>query len=173
MRKKKLEWRTIKKYPDYSISDSGIIRNDKKCRVKKITIIRSGYAITTINKKIHYIHRLVCEAFIPNPENKITVNHINGIKTDNRVENLEWATPSENTQHAYDTGLMVSPSKGRFGSHSVRLKHTLLQISLDGFLVGVYGGTHEAQRETGISYQNILSCIWGKQKTAGGYKWIT
>lgn len=66
---------------------------------------RRGYNTIHIGKKNVPIHRLVATAFIPNPEHKQTVNHINGIKTDNRVENLEWCTVKENNQHAWRTGL--------------------------------------------------------------------
>ncbi len=72
------------------------------------------------NKKTIKVHRLVASAFIPNPDNKRTINHINGIRTDNRVENLEWATDSENIKHAFATGLMVG-MKGE--------KHPLTKLS--------------------------------------------
>ena len=88
----------IENYNNYSISNLGNVRNDKTDRILKSYIKPSGYKQVQLGRKTipQYIHRLVAIAFIPNIENKPQVNHINGNKGDNRVENLEWVTASEN-----------------------------------------------------------------------------
>lgn len=100
-------WRKI---PEtyYSVSNKGRIRNDYTGSIIKEKIIK-GYCWFTIhdsgNRKNKSIHRAVAEAFIPNPEGKPQVNHIDGNTRNNNVDNLEWVTPQENVDHAWRTGL--------------------------------------------------------------------
>ena len=104
-------WKDLPNYVGkYSISNLGRIRSlmlgAKKNCILTPTVHRQGYLrIKLYDKKTFLIHRLVAETFIPNNDNKQTVNHINGVKSDNRVQNLEWATISENIRHAFKTGL--------------------------------------------------------------------
>ena len=105
----------------YQVSSHGRVQSIRAKRILKMPHPVRGYLRVTLhNNKFKYqtgIARLVALAFIPNIYNKPQVNHINGIKTDNRVENLEWVTSSENSLHAYNSGLidkrkMSTRSKG-------------------------------------------------------------
>lgn len=100
-------WKDIKGFEKYEISNLGRVRRLYKQGYKyRKPVSQNGYNHVTLSKNGAWskfqIHRLVAELFIPNPKNKPCVNHKNGIKTDNKVENLEWCTHSENEQHSYD-----------------------------------------------------------------------
>lgn len=107
------EWRSIDSYPNYDVSNCGRVRNSKTGRVLKPGRHKQGYSLVWLSKagktKGRSVHSLVANAFIPNPENKPQVNHLDGDKSNNHIGNLEWSTGSENTLHAYRTSL----NKGR------------------------------------------------------------
>ena len=89
-------WKKIEEFENYSISNEGRIRNDKTGTIRKPQNYTNGYFSVRLNRKNLLIHRLVAKAFIENPERKPVVDHINGDRKDNRVENLRWVTTAEN-----------------------------------------------------------------------------
>jgi len=112
------------------------------------------------------VHRLVAQAFIPNPENKETVNHIDGDCQNNYVNNLEWATLKENINHAFANGLTPFMPKNRKD-----LSKPINQINDKGEVVEKFLSGMDAQRKTGFNYSNINLVLTKKKKKAYGYYW--
>lgn len=142
-------------------------------RVLSLSYCRGGYLGVVLCKngqpKTYRVNRLVAEAFIPNPENKPQVNHKNGTRDDNRVENLEWVTSSENQIHSYRKLGRKGSFCGKSGWLNPKSK-PVIQVK-NGITINVFGSIREAGRKTGISDKFINRIVRGKGKTAGGYEW--
>jgi hypothetical protein len=120
-------WKDIPEFENlYQVSNLGNVRSSRG-KVQKLQVNKFGYLRATLhkNRKEHKIfaHRLVAFAFIPNPENKIEVNHIDGNKQNNRLENLEWNSKSENILNAFKIGL-----KNNKGSNNPNFKKSTIQL---------------------------------------------
>lgn len=117
--------------------------------------------------KIKYAHRAVAEAFIPNPLNKPTVNHIDGDRTNNAVENLEWNTYLENNIHSIDV-----LHKGEHNRRNRSDLKPVIQFDINMNIVKEYPSMREAQRQTGVLGIDKVCNRSRYRKTAGGYIWI-
>ena len=149
------------------VTDVNGIKHHIKEHTMKATITKDrngndGYYVVNLHKNgkscVMCVHVLVAMAFIQNPLNLPTVNHIDGCKSNNTVENLEWTSYSENNTHALKMGLR-SPRGTQ-----------IIQI-LNGELVEVYNSVCEASRQTGIGRSMISHCVNGRTSSAGGYVW--
>lgn len=165
----------IKDFPLYFATESGYIYS-KNYRQKRIVCRlkpekdKKGYLRCVLCKNgVRYtkkVHRLVAETFIPNPYNLPEVNHKNGIKTDNKVQNLEWVTTKENIIHSF----AVLGKKYKKGKEHFRSK-PVYQIK-DGIIIAEFFNMTDASKKTGISISKISSVCNNKRKSAGQYQWV-
>lgn len=180
-------WKSVVGYEwHYEVSSLWNIRSLKNWKVasKKAFKTARGYLVVCICKnsvcRCRFVHRLVGMAFIENPEGKPDINHKNGIKTDNHLENLEWNTRSENVLHAFRNWLNRStdknhyktnhPNKWKFWNSSPKAQK-IIQMTKDGCFIREWGSIIDVEREIGIHQGNIVTCCKWKLKTAGKFKW--
>lgn len=156
-------WKQIENYPNYYVSNYGNVLSKSKNKsilLKKSKNHRGYWTVRLYNKegwKQKFVHRLVALGFIPNPKNAPQINHKDGNKENNCVENLEWCTNKENQIHSY--------------ANRLRKLKIVQQYSKNGELLNEYISVAEASRKTKIGKNNISNCIYNFSKTAGGYIW--
>ncbi len=159
-------WKPIKNYEGlYEISNFGRVRSlTRYKKILKPCPNERGYLMVDLSKegkrRKYFIHILVANAFLSNPNNLPQVNHKNEIKTDNNADNLEFCTNNYNLN---------------YGSRNKRIRDKIakkvVQYSMQEKILNVYESMTEASKKTGVTVQRICDCCKGRIKTSGGYKW--
>lgn len=163
-------WQEILANPNYIVSDTGRCRrkgseNDHSTRMKK------GYLVTDLyehgKRKTERVHRLVAEAFVPNPDGKPEVNHKDGNRLNNRADNLEWCTKKENCHHAWNNGL-AKPSRSMLGRKNPNggRKGKPFKIIETG---EVFDTLKDCEEAIGGNNRHINDCLRGRQRSHRGY----
>jgi hypothetical protein len=155
-------WKNIEGYNNYEVSNTGKIRNIKLNKELKLSS-NTGYFYIFLSennkRKKGYIHRLVANSFLEKTDDKLVVNHKDGNKQNNSVENLEWITQGENIKHALDNNLLI------------HFKLGVEQYTDENEFIKEYSSIEDASIITSINGGSISLVCKGKRKTAGGFIW--
>ena len=159
----------IEGYENYEVTCSGEVINTTTGKVLKPFNNGWGYLYVSLSKngkvKKYKVHRLVAEAFIPNPLNLPCINHKDENPLNNNVENLEWCT------HEYNNNYGTHNERISKAMKNGKTSKTVLQLRMDGSLVCVWPSVNEIYRKLGYFYGNISQCCRGERHSAYGYKW--
>mgnify|MGYP001625076177 CR=1 FL=1 len=160
----KTEWREVKEYSNYEVNQLGEIRHKKRQKILKPRSNNGGYQY--VNFKINgkntnfAVHRIVANAFIPNPNGYTEVNHKDYNKKNNCVDNLEWVSSSQNKQHSY---LKQENKKSR--------GKAVNQYTKEGIFLKTFDSVSDAAKELGCCIAAISNCCLGRTKTSQGFRW--
>ncbi len=160
----KTEWREVKEYSNYEVNQLGEIRHKKRQKILKPRSNNGGYQY--VNFKINgkntnfAVHRIVANAFIPNPNGYTEVNHKDYNKKNNCVDNLEWVSSSQNKQHSY---LKQENKKSR--------GKAVNQYTKEGIFLKTFDSVSDAAKEFGCCVAAISNCCLGRTKTSQGFRW--
>lgn len=160
-------WKDIEGFEGkYQISSMGRVKSLWFGKEKILKNIKSdrGYIVVSLYKegkqKIYYIHRLVAQTFLNNPNNYPIINHKDENKSNNRVENLEWCTSQYN--NIYGTRI----------ERAIKSKSIpIIQFTKEGKFIRKWDSVIEASKELGFYHSSIIECCKGRRKSAGGYRW--
>ncbi len=188
----KEEWRPVSGYEGYyEVSNIGRVRSitrnvkhtSKKGGIslmprygkeKTLTQTVRGYVTVRLSRggrnKNSYVHRVVAEAFLPNPSKLPQVNHKDGVKPNNHVNNLEWCDASYNSKHKFRVLKVENPCKGRTGKNNPASK-PVIQLNEKREFIAEFESSADASRSTGVNHRSILLCANEKYNIAGGFIW--
>ncbi len=176
--------------PRYQVSNLGRVkcldwRYTGKEKICKLSVNGAGYLQVCIDGVNKLVHRLVAEAFLPNPEKKPCIDHIRTVRTKNFVifdeegtiidSSIRWCTQKENCNNPLTRKHMsennASTMLGKLGVEHPK-SVSIVQLTLDGQFIRRWSAVSEAERELGIHHSSISDCCRGRYKSAGGYKWV-